>query len=149
MMKAVKAWARTWLSTRAQRAAQVARVEAQRVQYLGMIPEAPAGYEVPTVGRRLVEHARAHGWFALEMWTVEDGWPHYVVTVGRPAVDDEGRRAGLRWEYRRMWSSLFVPRGQELVLCGSGAAWTPEEPEVHQAPDLAQVMAVIEAYPVG
>ncbi|MEV7123972.1 hypothetical protein [Kitasatospora griseola] len=119
-----------------------------RARLVELLAEPPAGYRAPEAGRGLVEHAQAHGWLALEEWAAaSDGAPFYTVTVGRVAVDEEDRRFGLRWEFRRTWHSWGAAPGGVRLL-GSGTAQTPQVPRVHNAPSVRRIMGVISEFPV-
>ncbi|MER5352524.1 hypothetical protein ABT093_19605 [Kitasatospora sp. NPDC002551] len=126
-----------------------ARLKAVRGRLVELLAVPPAGYEAPEAGRRLVEHARAHGWLALEQWgQASDGAPFYTVQVGRAAEDEEGRRIGLGWEFRRTWHSRGAAPGR-VRLFGSGTAQTPEVPRTHDAPSVQRIRELITAYPVS
>ncbi|MFG2847470.1 hypothetical protein ACGF12_30520 [Kitasatospora sp. NPDC048296] len=137
------------LQRRSERSAEEsARLVEVRARLVELLAVPPAGYEAPEAGRRLVEHARAHGWLALEQWAqASDGAPYYTVQVGRAAGDEEGRRIGLRWKFQRTWHSWGAAPGR-VRLFGSGTAQTPEAPRAHDAPSVRRIREVIGANPV-
>ncbi|MQS17471.1 hypothetical protein F7Q99_36130 [Streptomyces kaniharaensis] len=120
-----------------------------RGRLLVLVAVPPVGFEVPKAGRELVEHARAHGWEAIEQWTHGPGIaePFYTVKVGRVGGVEAGRPVGAGWAYSKTWHSRCAAPGK-VRLFGSGVAETPQCPRSHDAPSLVEIQRVVAAHPV-